>query len=322
MSITLHIFDPRGYTTTTDCASLPGLLKSGAKIWIDTAGDEAAITTLLTQVLELHPLVVEDILQDRPSPKIEDYGRYLYIVEHGLARSGDSDEPLSVIELDLVLTAQWILTHRTGELPAVTQLADELSRNPRTLERGPVFIAHALVDHLVDTYLPIVDGFDDDVEELEGAIIADPTPAVLARIFSLKRSIRQLRRTALHQREVLQRLARGEFDLVDDKALPFFRDVLDHFMHVVDLADGQRDALSGALDAYLSTVSNRMNQVMKTLTIVATLLMPLTFIVGIYGMNFDHMPELHWRYGYLMVWCVMVVTGGAMMIWFRKRKWL
>ncbi len=319
MTINLYVFDAHGFSSGSDVSKLPELLSSGAKIWIDAAGEDAAIVELLTKTLELHPLVVEDILKDRPSPKIEDYGRYLYIVEHGLRRKGAD---LEVIELDLVFTAQWILTHHSGELPAVGEVIEELTRNPRALERGPVFVAHALIDHLVDSYLPIVDGFDDDVEELEGAIIADPTPQVLQRIFDLKRAIRQLRRTALHQREVLQRLARGEFDLVDEKVLPFFRDVLDHFMHVVDLADGQRDALSGALDAYLSMVSNRMNQVMKTLTIVATLLMPLTFIVGIYGMNFDHMPELHWRYGYPAVWAVMLVTAAGMFAWFRRRNWL
>ena len=121
---------------------------------------------------------------------------------------------------------------------------------------------------------------------------------------------------------MLQRFSRGEFELIPDKALPFYRDIHDHFVRVSDLADGYREILSGALDAYLSVVSNRMNEVMKALTLVATVMLPLTFIAGVYGMNFDHMPELHWRYGYAFAWGVMLIVGVGMVVWFRHKKWL
>jgi magnesium transporter len=321
VSVTVHVLEDGRYSTRSQLADVAPLLASGARVWIDAEGEDPGIADFLRDVLKLHPLAVEDILQDRPSPKVEDYGDYLYVVAHGIVRGSDPEQ-LDTRELDLVLTDKWIFTHHAQPSQTVASVCEELARNPRALERGPAFVAHAILDHLVDYYLPIVDAFDEDVDRIENAVVADPSSAVLQRIFKLKRSLQRLRRVALHQREVLHRLSRGEFQVLPEKALPFYRDVFDHFVRVADLADAYRDALSGALEAYLSMVSNRMNQVMKTLTIVATILMPLTFIVGIYGMNFKRMPEIDWRYGYLMVWIVMGVVTIGMIIWFRMRKWI
>ena len=239
-------------------------------------------------MLKLHPLAVEDMLQDRPNPKVEDYGDYLYIVAHGVVRdtsaaASHSTESLQTVEVDLVLSSQWIVTHHTGPSVPCDAVTQELARNPRPLERGPGFVAHAVLDHMVDYYLPVMDDFDDEVDAVEGAVIDDPSRELLERLFRVKRSLQRLRRVAVYQREVLKRLSHGEFDQIPEKALPFFRDVYDHFVRVADLADSYRELLSGALDAYLSVVSNRMNEVMKTLTLVATIMLPLTFIAGVYG---------------------------------------
>jgi magnesium transporter len=321
VGVTIHVWGERGYSTGAGLADVPALLASGARLWIDADDSDGPLADFLRDVLKLHPLAVEDILQDRPSPKVEDYGSYLYVVAHGILRGAGGVEALETVELDLVLNAQWIFTHHRGS-PAVEAVRGELARNPRPLERGPAYVAHAVLDHLVDYYLPVVDSFDDELDELESRVVADPSRAVLQRIFQLKRALQRLRRVALHQREVLHRLSRGEFDVIPEPALPFYRDVYDHFVRVADLADGYREALSGALEAYLSTVSNRMNEVMKALTLIATVFLPLTFIVGVYGMNFDHMPELHWRWGYAVTWGVMLVVAAAMVIWFRRRRWL
>jgi magnesium transporter len=319
MGVTVHIFDEHGYSTREGVADVPALLAAGARLWIESADGDHELTDFFGKVLGLHPLAVEDILQDRPSPKVEDYGAYLYVVAHAPIRVGIE---LRSYEVDLVWNAQWIVTHRHGEVPAITALRDELKRNPRPLEKGPAFVAHGVLDRMVDSYLPIVDAWDDEIDHLENQVVENPTRAVLQHIFTLKRALQRLRRVALHQREVLHRLSRGEFDLVPEGALPFYRDIYDHFLRVVDLADSYRDLLSGALDAYLSVVSNRMNEVMKTLTLVATLFMPLTFIVGVYGMNFEHMPELHWKYGYLYVWILLGLVSLAMLWLFRRRRWL
>jgi magnesium transporter len=319
MPATVHVFDEKGYSKREGLADVPALLAAGTRFWIDASNGDRDLGAFLEGTLKLHPLAVEDILQDRPSPKVEDYGAYIYVVAHAPLKNGDE---LGTCEVDLVWNAQWVLTHRHGEMAAVSALHDELQRTPRALEKGPAFVVHGILDRMVDSYLPIVDAWDDEIDSIEADVIENPTRQVLQRIFVLKRALQRLRRVALHQREVLHRLSRGEFELVPESALPFYRDVYDHFLRVTDLADSYRDLLSGSLDAYLSTVSNRMNEVMKALTIVATILLPLTFIVGIYGMNFDHMPELHWKYGYLFVWCVMLTVTASMLWLFRRRGWI
>lgn len=319
MSIRVHAYDANGYSTRDGIADVQALLAAGAKLWIEAADRDAGLAEFLERELGLHPLTVEDLLQDRPAPKVEDYGTSLYVVAHGLVKQGAE---LVTVEIDLVWNDQWLLTHRCGPVAVVDAVAAELGRNAQPLQRGPAFVAHALLDRLVDSYLPVVDDWDDEVDAIESAVVNDPTPRVLQQIFSMKRALQQLRRSGLHQREVLYRLSRGEFKQVNADALPFYRDIYDHFLRVTDLGDGYRELLSSSLDAYLSVVSNRMNEVMKVLTLVSTVLLPMTFVAGVYGMNFDHMPELHWKYGYLYAWALMLSIGGGMIWWFKSRKWL
>ncbi len=321
MSVSIHAWSGDRHITSSAVADVPGLLASGATVWIDAEGGNDGLSRFLAEVLKLHPLAIEDILETETTPKVEDYGDYLYVIAHHVEAGADAAD-LKTIEFDLVLTRQWIFTHHREASPCVSAVTTELARNPRALQRGPAFIAHTLLDHLVDAFLPVVDRLDDEVDAVEVAVVEDPTRAVLQRIFQLKRTLQSLRRVAVHQREILQRLSRGEFDEIPAEALPFYRDVFDHFVRVADLADSYRELLSGALDAYLSVVSNRMNEVMKTLTIVATLMMPMTFVAGVYGMNFVNMPELHWKYGYLYAWILLVAIFFGMMGWFKRRRWL
>jgi magnesium transporter len=322
MGIRIHTKGPDGgIRTSVDPADVARLVASGAFFWLDLDGDEEVMRALLQRDLGLHPLAVEDIFQERMIPKVEDYGDYLYVVVHGIACDHDDPEDLHTMEVDLVLGARWVVSHHGG-MRATEEVLDECRRNGRLFDKGAGFIAHAIMDHVVDYYVPVIDTFDRYVDEVESAVVANPQQTVLQRIFRLKRSLQRLRRIAMHQREVLLRLSRGEFDQVPEKALPFFRDIHDHFVRVSDLADGYRELLSGALDAYLSVVSNRMNEVMKTLTLVATIMLPLTFIAGLYGMNFDHMPELHWRFGYPMALLLMAAVAVGMALWFRYKRWL
>ena len=322
MTAKIHWRAAEGVRTTTDLGELPTLLAEGKSFWLDADGDDAAIREAMATLLKLHPLAVEDIFHDRITPKVEDYGDYLYVVLHGIACEHDEPDDLRTVEIDLVIAANWVVTHHSGQLVAIEEVLEECARNPRLLEKGPGFVAHAIMDHVVDYYLPVIDAFDREVDRVETSVVEDPQKETLQRIFVLKRSLQRLRRIAMHQREVLQRLSRGEFDLIPEKALPFYRDIHDHFVRVSDLADGYREMLSGALDAYLSVVSNRMNEVMKTLTLVATLMLPMTFIAGVYGMNFDRMPELHWRYGYALALGLMAGVATGMLLWFRHKRWL
>jgi magnesium transporter len=308
--------------TSTDPSVVPELLAAGERLWIDASGEtspDPELSAFLIDVLKLHPLAVEDIIEDQELPKVEDYGDYLYIVALPPARPGSATKPA---ELDIVVADRWVFTHHPSPSSVVDGVLRDLERHPRSVQRGPAFLAHALLDHLVDDYLPLMDSFDDQLEALESKVVTDPTREVLQELFRLKRELQQLRRTAVHQREILQRLARGEFERIPSDALPFFRDVFDHFARVADLADSYRELLSNDLDAYLSVVSNRMNEIMKTLTIVSTVLLPMTFLVGVYGMNFEHMPELHWRYGYLYFWGLLATVVGATLGWLRYRRWI
>lgn len=321
MTTTIHVRSATG-VRNTDLSEVPALLENEETFWIDTTSIDEPLRAMMTDVLKLHPLAVEDILLDRPGPKVEDYGDYLYLVIHGVECPDADIEKMTTVELDVVISQRWLLTHHRGNLKAPAEVAEEFARNHKTMERGPAFVAHAVIDRMVDLYLPVTEAFDEEIDALETDVVERTTSDIVPRIFRLKRALQRLRRSAMHQREVLQRLSRGEFEQIPERALPFYRDIHDHFVRVVDLAEGNRELISAALDAYLSQTSNRMNEVMKTLALVSTIMLPLTFIAGVYGMNFDHMPELHWRYGYPFALGLMVVVGSGMGLWFRYKKWL
>jgi magnesium transporter len=242
-------------------------------------------------------------------------------VAHGIDQQGATPDALQTTELDIVLGRRFVFTHQTRPMRSVDAVRSELARGCQLFEKGAAWIVHALLDHLTDHYLPLMDAFDVALDAVETDAVTNPTRAVLQRIFSLKRSLMSLRRVASHQRETLLRLSRGEFPLIPQQLTPFFRDVHDHFTRVSDLCDSYREQLGGALEAYLSTTSNRMNEIMKVLTAIATIMMPLTFIAGVYGMNFEHMPELKWHYGYAFAWGLMALITAVMLVYFRRMRW-
>ncbi|HEY1955677.1 MAG TPA: magnesium/cobalt transporter CorA [Polyangiaceae bacterium] len=316
------ILEGDALSETTDLAAVRAAVEAKKTMWIDLEAQSPEVDALLEGPLGLHPLTIEDIWSDRPSPKADEFPTYLYVCAHTVKRSNGD---LHTCEVDLVVGASFVVTHdATGIVSAAVR--DDLKRSPRLLMRGAPWVAHTILDRLVDGYLPVIDAFDDDVEALEDDVLAKAgTPeggAVLGRILALKRSLQSLRRVSIHQRELLLRLARGEFAIFPPDVLPYLRDVHDHFVRVGDLADSYRDLVTSALDAYLSVQSNRMNEVMKTLTLISTVMLPLTFIAGVYGMNFDHMPELHWRYGYPFALGLMAVVALAAVLWFRHKRWI
>jgi magnesium transporter len=293
-------------------------------VWVDVQGHDEndVVTQVLGGALGVHPLVLEDVFLDAPQPKVEAFDGYLYVVVHGLDRNAESPDNLDTIELDVVLGPRWLVTQHPKGLRSTESVEVEIQKSAKTFARGSSFIAHAILDHLFDHYDPLMDRFDDELEALEAHVLAkgdfDPT----FEVFALKRSLTKIRRTASHQREVALRIARGEFDHVDPAALPFFRDLADHFVRVVDRTEGFRDQLSAIAETYRAIQGQRLNEVMKLLTILSTIMLPLTFIAGVYGMNFDAMPELHWRYGYAFALGAMAVTAAALVAFFRRRGWL
>ncbi len=323
MSILVHVTEGTSHAVLTDVAEIEQYLgRKDVTMWIDADDESDAVRDLLLEKLKLHPLVVEDIFSDRITPKIEEYDEFLYIVMHGVRRDGESPEAICTVELDIVIGDNWVFTHHSYGLRTIEDLRAELKRNCKILVKGPAFVAHALVDRLTDYYLPVMDRFDDEISDLEKDVVETVPNDAIARIFAMRRSIQRLRRLSIHQRDTLLRLARGEFDRIPAPALPFYRDVYDHFVRIADLADSYRELLTSSLETYMSVTANRTNEIMKVLAIQSTLMLPLTFIAGVYGMNFDHMPELHWKYGYAFALGLMALTVLGLLVYFRRRGWI
>ena len=207
---------------------------------------------------------------------------------------------------------------------SINNVKQLLRTTPVACQRGTAFLLHQILDQIVDFYSPVLDDFDDRIDRLEEDIFAlkQPNNEILTEIMDLKRSVLRLRRISGKQMDILHRMSRGEFTLIPDEMRPFYRDVYDHLIRVVDLSESYRDLISGSLEAYLSVVSNRLNEIMKVLTIFSAIMLPLTFIAGVYGMNFDNMPELHSSYGYFAVIAIMLVVAMGMLLFFKRRGWI
>ena len=313
------VFDGTGFNQV-ELAQAKAAIGQAPLVWIDAEGRSPELDGLLS-ALQLHPLTVEDVFETGTTPKIEDFGKYLYIRAHGVVVPAGGATRLEKEELDIVLGPGWLFTHHAPALKVPAQVREGLLRSGKPVDAPR--IAHLLLDRLVDDALPAMDAVDDALSVLEKASLARvPRRTVVSQVLALRSALHRFRRTAVHQREMLLRLARGEFSAIPAEQLPFFRDVYDHSVRLADLIDDARDLLGGVLDAHLSMVSNRLNEVMKVLTMTATVFLPISFIAGVYGMNFDFMPELHTKWGYPAVLLAMALTAGGFLWWFRKRGWM
>ena len=295
-----------------------------AVTWINVEGvHQIEVIEKLGHCFGLHPLVLEDILNTDQRPKMEVYGDYIYIVLKMLYE-GDGNRPVEAEQVSLILGSNFAISFQEGKEGDVFNPVRERLRTGKGLIRkmGPDYLAYSLIDMIVDNYFLILEKLAEKVELLEEELVANPTTKTLQQIQKFKNEMTFLRRAVWPLREVVSGLGRKESPLVKETTEIYLRDVYDHTVQVMDTIEVYREMLSGMLDIYLSSVSNRLNSVMKVLTIIATIFMPLTFIAGIYGMNFKYMPELEWRWGYLAVWLVFVIVGVSMLIYFRKRKWL
>jgi magnesium transporter len=304
--------------------NLPELLKDqAAVIWVDMESPTEADERVLLDVFHFHPLTVEDCRENRHYPKVEEFQGYIYFIVHGVT-ADTSPERFNTIELDGFLGPNYVITYHHEMFRSINNVKQLLRTTPVACQRGPAFLLHQILDQVVDFYSPVLDDFDERIDQLEDDIFTlnRPNNQILSEVMDLKRSVLRLRRISGKQMDILHRMSRGEFSLITEEMRPFYRDVYDHLVRVVDLAESYRDLISGSLEAYLSVVSNRLNEIMKVLTIFSAIMLPLTFIAGIYGMNFDNMPELHSRYGYYAVWGFMIAVAIAMLLFFRRRGWI
>lgn len=305
-------------------ADLPELLKDeSAVFWVDMEKPTVADEHILLDLFKFHPLTVEDCRENRHYPKIEEFEGYLYFIVHGVTADISADR-FNTIELDGFLGVNYVITYHHDTFRSINNVKQLLRTTPVACQRGTAFLLHQILDQVVDYYSPVLDDFDDRIDLLEDEIfnLRQPNNKILAEIMDLKRSVLRLRRISGKQMDILHRMSRGEFALIPDDMRPFYRDIHDHLVRVVDLAESYRDLITGSLDAYLSVVSNRLNEIMKVLTIFSAIMLPLTFIAGVYGMNFDNMPELHTKFGYFSVLAIMIVVAIGMLFFFRRRGWI
>lgn len=299
------------------------LCDAATNTWIDIIGvhDPTLMETIGVH-FGIHPLTLEDILNTGHRPKTEEFDTYVYIVLKML-RYNEDDHMVISEQVSLILGPRFVMTFQEAPGDVFTPVRDRLFKGKGQIRRRTCdYLAYALIDAIVDQYFYIMEKMGERIEDLEEKLTEDPQIDVIQHIHNLKREVIYLRKQVWPMREMLSRLTKGEFDLIQDENHLYFGDVYDHITQLIDINESYRDVLSGMLDLYLSTISNRMNQVMKVLTIVATIFIPVTFIAGVYGMNFKYMPELEWPWGYGAIWVVMIIIVVAMVIVFKKHKWL
>jgi len=274
---------------------------------------------ILASVFHFHQLAIDDCWEEVNHPKADDYGNYLFMVLHE-PRYGD--RKFSTREIEFFLGRTFLLSFHKHPLSCIEEVIAKVEKRPELFERGPDFLLYLILDYVVDGYFPVLDKLEARIDQLEDSIVRNPTNGTVDGIFSMKREVLHLKKVIGPQREMLNRFTRAEFPQIQKSTLVYFRDLYDHIYRIYDMIESFRDLLSGALDAYLSSLSNRMNEIMKVLTIITTILLPLTLITGIYGMNFKFMPELTRPWGYPFALGLMVVIAVAMLLFFKKKKWL
>jgi len=291
--------------------------------WINVDGlHQVEVMERLGECYGLHPLVMEDILNTDQRTKMEDYGDYMYIVLKALEFGSKSNE-VEAEQISLILGSNFVFSFQEREGDTFNPIRERIRNGKGHIRKmGTDYLAYALLDSIVDNYFIILEKIGEKIEFLEEKLVSTPSPETLQMIQHLKREMIFLRKAIWPLREVISSLERRESSLIKESTRVYLRDVYDHAIQVMDTIETYRDMVSSMLDIYLSSVSNRLNSVMKVLTIIATIFMPLSFLAGVYGMNFKFMPELEWRWSYPLIWLIMVGIGIFMLTYFKKRRWL
>jgi len=297
--------------------------KEPAVTWVNVVGiQQVEVLEKLGNCFTVHPLALEDILNTEQRPKVEDYGEDLFIVVKLITYNEKKDE-VEAEQISLILRPNALISFQEKEGDDFAAVKERLRAGKGRLRKmGADYLAYTLLDVVVDQYFVVLEKLGERIEVLEGKLLADPGTATLQKIQNLKREMLLLRKWIWPLREIISSLERGEFSVIQESTRIYLRDVYDHAIQVMDAVEIYRDMLSGMLDIYLSSLNNRMNAVMKVLTIIATIFMPLTFLAGVYGMNFKHMPELDWPWGYPLILVVMAFVAILMLTLFRRKKWL
>jgi len=297
--------------------------------WINIDGiHQVEIIEKIGKHFSLHPLILEDILNTGQRPKIEDFIEYLYVVLKMLYYD-DKEAEVKAEQVSLILGSNFVISFQEREGDVFNSIRDRIRGSKgRIRKMGADYLAYALLDGVVDNYFMILEKLGEEIEDMEEELVSNPTPETSQGIHRLKGEMIFLRKSVWPLREVINGLERGESSLIKESTIIYLRDLYDHTIQVIDTIETYRDIVSGMVDTYLSSISNRMNEVMKVLTVIAVIFIPLTFIAGIYGMNFNpeaspwNMPELNWSFGYLSVIGLMFLIALGMVIYFKRKRWL
>jgi len=300
--------------------------KSGV-LWVDFGGEDPEPTEeILLHTFEFHPLAIDDALHETHIPKVDDWERYIYVATHAISfTSGEED--IEGIELDIFLGENFIVTHHDLPIQALNRVWETCVRDVRYIKRGADHVLYKLTDELIVDYMQVVETLDEEIEIVEDEVIGKPSAEIVQRIFTLKRATLHLRRVLSPLREVLNKLARDDYAVIDAKDRVYFRDVYDHLVRLHDISESLRDLVGGVLDTYLSVINNRMNEIMKTLTLITTLFMPISFVAGFFGMNFfqpvaEKLIPWTGNPAFFLMLVVTVATPVGMFLWMRQRKWM
>ena len=299
------------------------LSDTDAVLWVNVIGvHEVDLLRQIGDIFDIHPLTIEDIANTDQRPKFEDYPGYLFCVLNMIVYDDDAEE-LALEHLSLIIGQGYIISFQEERGDVFDGVRERLRQNRGKLRSsGSDMCMYALMDAIVDGYFIAIEKLGDGIDACEDALFSDMEKVNLAQVHGFKREVLNFRKSVLPLRDELSMLERTESDLMTKETRVYLRDVYDHVIQVIDMIDSYINILSSIHDTYLSLSSNRMNEIMKVLTTIATIFNPLTFIVGVYGMNFDNMPELHWAYGYAGVWLIMVAVAVGLIVLFRKAKWL
>ena len=306
---------------------VPALAQPGGLLWVDFFNEpDPACGRILAETFRFHPLAIDDALKESHVPKVDDWETYLYVVLHAVAFDPGADEMLCTRELDIFAGNSYVVTHHEQGIEPLERVWSGSLKDERVMGKGAARLLYHIVDEVVAGHMPVVDAIDEEMDRMEEVILSSAGPAVLPKVLRLKRALLHLRRIVAPQRETLNRLARDEFAVIEPGQRVYFRDVYDHLVRLHDVTEGLRDLAAGALDTYLSVINNRMNEVMKTFTLITTLFMPISFITGFFGMNFftpSAPPEL-WtgRIAFGAICGLIVLIPCLMYLWLRRRRWV
>lgn len=296
-------------------------IKDDNLFWLDIENPSDEEIKILLDKFMFHPLTIEDCIHQRQRSKMENYKKYYFIVINVFKGRNIEDE-FKVSEIFIYISNNYLVTVHWGKMDIIDIVYKKAKDVTNFFERGIDFLLYNIVDEIIDDYFPIVDEIGEKIDDIESDIFEKEDKNIQNKIFVLKKNMLKLRKIITAQREVLNTFLRHDFSIIKEENRMYFMDVYDHIMRLFDLIDTYHDLLTGTLDLYMSFISNRMNEVMKTLTIIATVIMPLTLISGIYGMNFSYMPELNTKYGYFITLGFMGLIAFIELLYFKIKKWL